>query len=142
MDKLKRNTWLVRAVAVAIFLLGFAAGALAPSAYRAWVRERAEESQPDRFKRMSDELKLNPEQQSQVQQIFGDTRSQLQALRKESEPRFAEIRRQADERLRQVLTPEQWEQFQKTRDEARPHGRGGRGGGSDGGDSARPSGER
>ena len=44
MDKLKRNTWLVRAAAVAIFLLGFAAGALAPAAYRAWVRERAEES--------------------------------------------------------------------------------------------------
>jgi Spy/CpxP family protein refolding chaperone len=141
MDRLKRNTWLVRAAAVAIFLLGFAAGALAPSAYRAWVRDSAQDIREDRFERVSNELKLSPEQKAQMQQIFGDTRSQLQALRKESEPRFAEIRRQADERLRQVLTPEQWEQFQKTRDEGRPRGHGGRGG-DGGGDAARPSGER
>lgn len=126
MDKLKRNTWLVRAVAVAIFLLGFAAGALAPRAYRAWVRGGAQDVRVDRFQKLSDELKLTTEQQTQVKQIFGDTRTQLQALRKESEPRVAEIRRQADERMRQVLSPEQWEQFQKTRDEGRKRGRGGR----------------
>src|ERR1051325_3386374 len=120
MDKLKRNAWLLRAAAVAFFLLGFAAGALAPRAYRAWVRDDAQDARVDRFQRMSKELKLSPEQQAQVQQIFGDTRSQLQALRRESEPRFAEIRRQADERMRQVLTPEQWEQFQREREEARP----------------------
>jgi len=135
MDRVKRNVWLVRAAAVAIFLLGFAAGALAPRAYRAWVRGDARES---RFERMSEELKLTPEQQTQVKQIFGDTRSQLESLRKESEPRFAEIRRQADERMRQVLTPEQWGQFQKSREDDRSRGR--RGGG--GGDSQRPPGGR
>lgn len=131
MDKLKRNTWLVRAVAVAIFVLGFAAGALAPRAYRAWVRDGARDGGKGRIEQMSEDLKLTPEQATQVKQIFDDTRSQLQALRKESEPRFAEIRRQADERMRQVLTPEQWEQFQKTRDDSRRRrgGRGGRGGG-------------
>lgn len=141
MDRLKRTGWLVRAAAIAIFVLGFAAGALAPRAYRAWVRDDAQAGRKDndRFKRMSEELKLSPEQEAQVQQIFGDTRSQLQALRKESEPRFAEIRRQADERMRQVLTPEQWEQFQKSRDEG--HRRGGRGR-SGGGDGSRPSVER
>lgn len=132
MDKLKRNTWLVRAVAVAIFVLGFAAGALAPRAYRAWVRDGSQGVRGDRLKVISEELKLTPEQETQVRQIFGDTREQLQALRKESEPRFAEIRRQADERMRQVLTPEQWEQFQKTHDRGGRRGRGGRGGGGDG----------
>jgi Spy/CpxP family protein refolding chaperone len=142
MDRLKRNSWLVRAAAVAIFVLGFAAGALVPRAYRAWVRDDAQVGRKDndRFKRMSEELKLSPEQEAQVQQIFGDTRSQLQALRKESEPRFAEIRRQADERMRQVMTPEQWEQFQKSRDEGRRRGGRGRSGG--GGDGSRPSVER
>jgi Spy/CpxP family protein refolding chaperone len=132
MDKVKRNSWLVRAAAVAIFVLGFAAGALAPRAYRAWVSDDAQVSRKDRFEYMSDELKLSPEQKSQVQQIFGDTRSQLQALRKESEPRFAEIRRQADERIRQVLTPEQWGQFQQSRGEGRGRGGHGRSGGGDG----------
>lgn len=139
MDKVKRNTWLVRAAAVAIFVLGFVAGGLAPRAYRAWVRDDAQVSRKDRFENMSDELKLSHEQKSQMQQILGDTRSQLQALRKESEPRFAEIRRQADERMRQVLTPEQWEQFQKSREEGRRRGGRGRSGG---GDASRSSDER
>jgi protein CpxP len=136
MDRVSKNVWLVRAAAVAIFLLGFAAGALAPRAYRAWVRGSAEERRQDRFEQMSERLELSPEQESQVKQIFGDTRSQLEALRKESEPRFAEIRRQADERMRQVLTPEQWEKFQKSREETRSRGRRGSG------DSQRPPGER
>lgn len=129
MDRARKNSWLVRVAALAIFVLGFAAGALAPSVYRAWVRDGARQRGQDRFEAMSERLKLNPEQKTQVQQIFGETRTQLEALRKESEPRFTEIRRQADERLREVLTPEQWQQFQKSREENRPRrGRRGRGG--------------
>jgi Spy/CpxP family protein refolding chaperone len=139
MDRVRRNSWLVRAAALAIFVLGFVAGALAPGAYRAWVRGGGQESRQDRFGEMSTRLKLSTEQKAQVQQIFGETRNRLEALRKESEPRFAEIRRQADERMRQVLTPEQWEQFQKSRDEGRRRGGHGRSGGGDG---SRSSGER
>jgi Spy/CpxP family protein refolding chaperone len=109
----------VRAAALVIFVLGFAAGALAPSAYRAWVRDRSQGGQGDRIEKMSSDLKLSPEQKEQVRQIFGETRTQLEALRKESEPRFAEIRRQADERLQKVLTPEQWEQFRRQHEENR-----------------------
>ncbi len=128
MDRARKNSWLVRAAALGIFLLGFAAGALAPSAYRAWVRgDRAQGSREDRFQQMSERLKLSPEQKTQVQQIFGETRTQLESLRRESEPRFAEIRRQADERIQKVLTPEQWGQFKQSRREDRPRGRRGRG---------------
>lgn len=133
MDRLKKSSWLVRAAALAIFLLGFAAGALAPSAYRAWVRDRGRAGRGDRLQQMSERLNLSPEQKAQVQQIFGETRTQLEALRKESEPRFAEIRRQADERLQKVLTPEQWQQFQQSRREGgRSRGRRGGKSGEDG----------
>ena len=74
------------------------------------------------------QLELNDEQKTQVHQILGDTREQLQALRKESEPRFDEIRRQADKRLQKVMTPEQWQKFQQMRTEMRGHGRRGWGG--------------
>lgn len=124
MDRARKNSWLVRAAALFIFLLGFAAGALAPPAYRSWVRERGRDG--DHFEQMSERLGLTPEQKAQVQQIFGETRTQLEALRRESEPRFAEIRRQADERLQKVLTPEQWQQFIKAREEGRGRGRRGR----------------
>src|SRR5215216_3952740 len=128
MDRVRRSSWLVRVAALAIFLLGFAAGALAPTAYRAWVRDGGG-GRRDRFEKMSEDLKLSAEQKEQVRQIFGETRTRLEALRKESEPRFAEIRRDADERMRQVLTPEQWEQFRKSREDGRGRrGRGGRGG--------------
>jgi Spy/CpxP family protein refolding chaperone len=130
MDRARKNSWLMRGAVVAIFLLGFAAGALAPAVYRAWVRDRAHGRGQDRFEQMSERLNLTPEQKTQVQQIFGETRTQLEALRRESEPRFAEIRRQADERLQKVLTPEQWQQFQQMRDEMRR--RGGHRGRSDG----------
>jgi Spy/CpxP family protein refolding chaperone len=104
--------------AVLIFLLGFAAGALALNGYKRWGRANAEGRQ-GRFERMLDSLQLNADQKTQVHQILGDTRQQLQALRKESEPRVSEIRRQADERLQKVLTPDQWKQFQQERDKMR-----------------------
>ena len=129
MDRVSRSSWLVRAAALAIFVLGFAAGALAPAAYRAWTRDGNRQARRDRIEKMSEDLKLTPEQKAQVQQIFGETRGRLEALRKESEPRFEEIRRDTDERLRQVLTPEQWEQFSKSREAGR--GRRGRGRGGD-----------
>ena len=133
MDRVSRSSWLVRAAALAIFILGFAAGALAPSAYRAWVRDGVRQG---RLEKMSEDLKLTPEQKEQMRQIFGETRTRLEALRKESEPRFAEIRREADERLRQVLTPEQWEEFRKSREEGRGRRGGGKGGGRGGGDDS------
>ena len=139
MDRVRKSGWLVRAAALAIFVLGFAAGALAPAAYRAWVRGDGGGGRRDRFEKMSEDLKLTREQQEQVRQIFGETRTRLEALRRESEPRFAEIRRDADERLKQVLTPEQWEAFRKSREEGRGR-RGGRGGGR--GDGGGPPRER
>ena len=126
MDITNKSKWQVRVAAIVIFLLGFAAGALALNAYKRWSRSGAEASRQDRFERMLDTLQLNADQKTQVHQILGDTREQLQALRKESEPRVGEIRRQTDERLQKVLTPDQWKQFQQERDKMRGRGRAGR----------------
>ena len=127
MDSTSRNKWQVRAAAAVIFFLGFTAGILALNAYRAWARGRGSE---DRFEQLATRLQLNADQRTKVQQIFGDTRQQLQALRKESEPRVNDIRQQTDQRLQQVLTPEQWQRFQQMRDEMRARrGRGDRGSG-------------
>jgi Spy/CpxP family protein refolding chaperone len=109
--------------ALLIFLLGAAAGVLAPRAYYGWFNQ-GRERRPDRFERMLDRLQLSDQQRTEVQQILGDTRAQFEALRRERQPREREIRRQADERLRQVLTPEQWQQFQQLMEETRGRGRG------------------
>jgi len=127
MDIIKKGKWQLRVAVVIIFLLGFAAGALALNGYKRWGRTGAEASRQNRFEEMLDRLQLNADQKTQVHQILGDTRTQLHALRKESEPRFDEIRRQADERLQKVLTAEQWKQFQQERETMRGRGRRGRG---------------
>ena len=126
MDITNKSKWQVRVAAIVIFLLGFAAGALTLNAYKRWERSGVEASRQDRFERMLDSLQLSADQKTQVHQILGETRQQLQALRKESEPRVSEIRRQTDERLQKVLTPEQWKQFQQERDKRRGRGRRGR----------------
>ena len=118
-----KNRWQVRVIAAIIFALGFTTGILAVNLYRSLARNVPPR---DRFEQLSDRLKLNVDQKTKVQQIFSDTREQLKALRKDSEPKVADIRRQADEKLQQVLTPEQWKQFQVMQEEMRQRrGRGG-----------------
>jgi Spy/CpxP family protein refolding chaperone len=124
MNNVTRNRWQVRIATTFIFVLGFAAGILALNVYRSFARDR---NPRDRFEQMSERLQLNDEQKTKVQEIFADTREQLRAVRRESEPKVNEIRRQADGRLQTVLTPEQWQKFQSIRDEMRQR-RGGRGG--------------
>lgn len=127
MNNTAKNKWQVRIAVVVIFLLGFAAGILALNVYRGWVRAAGAGRGEDRFEQMSARLQLNAEQKTKVQQVLGDTREQLRALRKESEPRVSEIRKQTDQRLQQILTPDQWQRFQQMRDEMRARrGRGGR----------------
>lgn len=123
MDIITKSRWQVRVAALVIFVLGFAAGIMALNVYRGFARTSAPR---DRFEQLSERLNLNADQKTKVQQIFGESREQLRALRKESEPRVTEIRKQADDKLQQVLTPEQWKQFQTVRDEMRQK-RGGRG---------------
>lgn len=118
MDNVKKSNWRVRIAALVIFVLGFSAGALAFNAYRAWSRSGSE-ARRNGFDEMLDQLKLTTEQKTQVHQILTDTRQQLQALRKESEPRFTEIRQRTDQKLQGVLSPEQWKEFQRRRDEMR-----------------------
>src|SRR6185295_6950677 len=121
MNNETRNRWQVRVAAVIIFVLGFTAGILALNVYRG---VRGGGGPGDRFDHLADRLNLTADQKTKVQEIFSDTREQLRAVRQETEPRMAEIRRVADGRLQTVLTPEQWQQFQKLRDERGGRGRG------------------
>lgn len=126
MDNTAKSKWQVRIAALVIFVVGFAAGVLALNAYRGWARGAGAGRGEDRFEQMSARLQLNAEQKTKMQQVLGDTREQLRALRRESDPRVTEIRKQTDQRLQQILTPDQWQSFQQMRDEMRARrGRGG-----------------
>ncbi len=127
MDNVTKNRWQVRVAAMIIFVLGFTAGILALNVYRSWARGGG--GPVNRIEELSERLNLTADQKVKMQEIFNDTREQLRAVRRETEPRMEEIRRQADGRLQTVLTADQWEQFQRIRDERRRRGRGGPRGG-------------
>ncbi len=114
-----KNKWQIRAATVVIFLLGFVAGTLALNAYHVWVSASGETVKQKRYDQIFNQLNLTDSQRGEVQKIVDETREQLQNLRKESEPRVQEIRGRADDKFRQILTPEQWRDFQQIRDKMR-----------------------
>jgi Spy/CpxP family protein refolding chaperone len=110
------NKWQIRFAVLVIFVIGFVAGALAMNFYRARPLTSSATTF-GRLDRMIDRLGLTPDQESQIRAIFDDARSQLTEIRKESEPKFREVRARTDERLQAVLSQKQWDQFQQMRDE-------------------------
>ena len=112
MNSSSTGKWQVRLAVLLLFIVGFIAGGLSMNIYRG-------RQGPPRtggrggFEQMINKLDLTAEQRTQVNEIFEDARKQLSELRKESEPRFREVRKNTDERLQTVLTPEQWDQFQR-----------------------------
>jgi len=122
MDSKTSKKWEVRLAALILFVIGFIAGGLAMNLYRS--REWAPRSGGrGSFEQVLNKLNLSEEQRTEVTAIFEDARKQLNELRKESEPKFREVRKNTDDRLKAVLTSEQWEQFQRiTHRKGRPFG--------------------
>ena len=115
MNNVTKNRWQVRIAAMIIFVLGFTAGILALNVYRGWARGAG--GRDNRMDELSERLQLTADQKTKVQEIFGDTREQIRNVRREMEPKINEIRRQADGRLQTVLTADQWQRFQRLREE-------------------------
>jgi Spy/CpxP family protein refolding chaperone len=111
-----RNKWQIRAATLSIFLLGAIAGAFALNAYYLWFGGPRQLSREERFQKMVTDLKLTPEQTGQMQQIVDDIKVNMQAIRKENEPKMNALRDQADEKTQKILTPEQWQKFVQMRD--------------------------
>lgn len=131
METSSKSKWQIRLAVLLIFVIGFVAGALTMNLYREQSRPYSQRGGRGgfRFERVMNRLNLTPEQETQVKEIFDDARAKLIELRKESGPKFGDVRRETDERLRAVLTAEQWEQFQQIVGENRGRrGRGRRGG--------------
>lgn len=117
MENGRKFSWQVRIAAITIFLLGFVAGALTFNVYSVWFASRPMNKEA-KYEKIFDQLSLTDQQKEEVRKIIAETREEIQALRRENEPKMREIRSKTSEKLQKVLTPEQWEKFQRLRDEA------------------------
>jgi Spy/CpxP family protein refolding chaperone len=104
----KSKNWSVLSLVLVVFLLGLVVGALTMHLYR--VRHKPSPG-PQLVGQAIRELNLTAEQQAQVEAILDDTRNQLRQVRRDSQPKVSEIRRQARQRLQGVLTPQQWQKL-------------------------------
>ena len=113
MQPIRSKRWQIVGAVLILFGMGFLAGALSMNMYhRRWANPTSERR--GAFEQALKQLNLNPEQQTKVDAILADTRSQLRDVRKGESPRMSDIRKNARERLQAVLTPEQWRQLQET----------------------------
>lgn len=127
MESINSEKWRVRLAIVAIFLLGFVAGGLAVNLYR---HGKADgplaggppfHRGPGGFEAMFKNLNLSDQQKQQVDQILSDTRQRIQEIHRASQPQMDDIKKQTRERLKAVLTEEQWNQFQQQIKEREAH---------------------
>lgn len=119
MENKDQRKWQIRGAVLVIFLLGFLAGALTLNIYHSKRPPSLSETRRERFEQMMDHLNLTSDQRTQVNQIMSETRQKFIEYRKQSEPRFKEIRNTTNERIQAILTPEQWKQWQQMTDEMR-----------------------
>jgi Spy/CpxP family protein refolding chaperone len=62
--------------------------------------------------RLTNELKLTPEQQKQLSEILTDTQRRYDVVRQQMNPQFEQIREQSHDQIRQILAPEQRPKFE------------------------------
>ncbi len=116
-----------------VFLLGVALGAVGHSVADRRVLGARTPGQPPAFlqprpnppramARLTNELKLTPEQQKQIGDILADMQHRYDVVHDQMNPEFEQIREQGHEQIRQVLNPEQrpkFEDFLRRVDEGR-----------------------
>ncbi len=72
---------------------------------------------------LSEQLKLTDEQKPKVKAIIQEQNKQMQAARdlppEERRPKMRSVREETDKKMKEILTPEQYKQFEQTRGEGR-----------------------
>src|SRR5216684_339830 len=88
----------------------------------AWSLAAAPQSGPrSQVQRMVDQLNVTAEQKAKLDPILDDDNKQVRALRGDNSPAAAEkkaaVRKATDEKIKPILTAEQWTTLQQLRDE-------------------------
>jgi Spy/CpxP family protein refolding chaperone len=109
--------WQALVALAALFVLGVVSGALGAHLYYARSLERPPGPPPflapPMGHRLERQLQLSLEQRQELRRVLAESRHEAEALRRDLAPRLREMRQRTDERIRELLTPEQRERFER-----------------------------
>jgi len=107
-----------RLIVLVVFVIGFAAGALALNLYQRLTSSSSEAAEPRGnayiINKIDEKVSLSADQEEKIKAIleernkkFGEIRKEMEPLVKPFEPRFDALRQEARDRIRAVLTEKQ-----------------------------------
>jgi hypothetical protein len=113
-----------RLIVVSVFVIGFAAGALALNLYQQLSRSSSKDMPHNGteflLKRMNDKVGLASDQQEQIKKILDETNDKYKDIRKEMdpvvkpfEPRFNTVRQESRDRIRALLNADQLPKYEQ-----------------------------
>lgn len=110
--------WQAFLALVVLFLLGTVAGGLGAHLYYARALGRPPVGPPSLAgsfmgPRLERALDLSPEQADQLRRILEENRREAEAMRREMAPRVRAAMARSEERIREILDPEQLERFER-----------------------------
>jgi Spy/CpxP family protein refolding chaperone len=110
-------------IVLAIFVIGFAAGALSMNLYQRTTASTSpwgkRDGRPQDYlvDKMTKKLELTSDQRERIRAILDDTFSRYGEIRKDIEPRIDAVRQDGRGKIRSLLTAEQLTKFQEMIDE-------------------------
>jgi Spy/CpxP family protein refolding chaperone len=113
----KYKLWVALSLII-VFGIGVAVGVLSEKAYFNKKRPRPQQKQ-EPFPTMeviAKDLRLTPEQEAQIREIFKRSEERFEGFRKEVHTRLGELRDQLKTEMDSVLTPEQQRKMQEMMD--------------------------
>jgi Spy/CpxP family protein refolding chaperone len=113
-----------RFIVVSVFVIGFAAGALALNLYQQLTASKGKDGPHNGtevlIRRMNEKVGLSSDQQEQIKKILDETNDKYREIRKDLEPRikdfeprFNGVRQESRDRIRALLTSEQLPKYEQ-----------------------------
>ena len=113
-----------RFIVVSVFVIGFAAGALALNLYQQLTASKGKDGPRNGtevlIRRMNEKVGLSSDQQEQIKKILDETNDKYREIRKDLEPRikdfeprFNGVRQESRDRIRALLTTEQLPKYEQ-----------------------------
>jgi hypothetical protein len=113
-----------RLIVIAVFVIGFAAGALSLNLYQHLMSPASPRDNGDRkgviIQKMNERMDLSSDQQARIREIldatakkYGEIRKDMEPRIKDFEPRFNAVRQQSRDEIRALLNEKQLPKFEE-----------------------------